>query len=97
MRALTVLLVLMITMAAAYAVFMRPLSDLVINAGALVLGVWGIRAILQPGSPSFTTVVDISLGLVILFLLGAVSVRALAYLWVRNGLRWPGRRLEEEE
>jgi len=95
MRALTVLLVLMIAMAAAYAVFLRPLSDLVINAGALVLGVWGIRAILQPGSPSFTTVVDISLGLVILFLLGAVSVRALAFLWVRNGLHRPGRRREE--
>jgi hypothetical protein len=95
MKALTLLLVLMIAMAAAYAVFLRPLSDLVVNAGALVLGVWGIRAILQPGSPSFATAVDLSLSMVILFLLGAISVRALAYLWERNGLRRPGRRLKE--
>jgi hypothetical protein len=90
MKTMAVLLVLMITMAAAYAVFMRPLADLVVNTGALVLGVWGIRAILQPGSPSFATGVDISLSFVILFLLGAISVRALAYLWQRNGLRRPG-------
>jgi hypothetical protein len=95
MKALTVLLVLMIAMAAAYAVFMRPLSDLVVNSGALVLGVWGIRAILQPGSPSYATAVDLSLGMVILFLLSAISFRALTYLWERNGLRLPGRRPEE--
>ena len=40
LQLLTVSLVLLITAAAAYAVFMR-LNQLVINSGALVLGVWG--------------------------------------------------------
>ena len=46
LRIVTVLLVVLIGAASAYAVFLRPLSELIINAGALVLGVWGIRAVL---------------------------------------------------
>jgi hypothetical protein len=35
--------VLTVTVASACALFMRPVDQLVINAGALVLGVWSIR------------------------------------------------------
>src|SRR5215212_6208118 len=45
LQVLSVLLVLLVTAAAAYAVFLRPLADLIGGAGALVLGVWGIRAV----------------------------------------------------
>ena len=41
LQILTVFLVLLVSAAAAYAVFLRPLNELVINVGALVLGVWG--------------------------------------------------------
>jgi hypothetical protein len=83
-RVLAVLLVVLIAAAAAYAVFMRPLHDLVINSGALVLGVWGIRSLLTPGTAS-RTLIDLSLSLVILFLLGAITFRALQFLYVRGG------------
>lgn len=83
LRVLTVLLVLLVTAAAAYAVFMRPLQDLVVNSGALVLGVWGIRSIISPGSQSFVSAVDLSLALVILFLLGAITVRAFQFFHAR--------------
>jgi len=63
---------------------MRPLHDLVINSGALVLGVWGIRSLLTPGTAS-RTLIDLSLSLVILFLLGAITFRALQFLYVRGG------------
>jgi hypothetical protein len=76
LRALAVVLTLLVSAAAAYAVFLRPLQELVVNSGALVLGVWGIRQILVPGSYNFVTSVDLSLSLVILFLLGAITVRA---------------------
>ncbi len=84
-QVLAVLLVVLIAAAAAYAVFMRPLHDLVINCGALVIGVWGIRAILSPGT-AYRTVVDLALSVVILFLLGAITVRALQFSHARAGL-----------
>jgi len=80
LRVLTILLVLLMAAAAAYAVFMRPLDQLVINASALILGVWGIRAILLgPNVPGITSV-DLALSMVILFLLAAITARALWYL-----------------
>ena len=75
-----VLAVLLVAAAAAYAVFMRPLHDLVINSGGLVLGVWGIRALLSPGTAT-RTLVDLSLSIVILFLLSAITFRALQFLY----------------
>jgi len=83
LQVLAVLLVLLVTAAAAYAVFLRPLDDLVVNSGALVLGVWGIRAILLGTSVPGFTAVDLALAVVILFLLVALTLRTLLYLWGR--------------
>ena len=63
----------------------------VVFAGGLILGVWGIRSMLVPGSIGYATVVDMALGLVITFLLTTLSVRMLLYLCERNGIRL-GRR-----
>jgi hypothetical protein len=81
---LTVFLVVLISAAAAYAVFMRPLHELVLNSGALVLGVWGIRAILLGAGVAGFTVIDLSLMIVILFLLAAITWRALWFLHERG-------------
>jgi hypothetical protein len=86
LQVLTVVLVLLVSAAAAYAVFMRPLNELVINCGALVLGVWGIRAIIVPTSQNYLTSVELSLACVILFLLLAITVRALRFIHDRAGL-----------
>jgi hypothetical protein len=85
LQILSVLLVVLVTAAAAYAVFMRPLDQLVINAGALVLGVWGIRAILLGTSVPGITLVDLALSFVILFLLIAMSLRALHHMQEPTG------------
>src|SRR5215208_3547641 len=45
LRVLSLLLVLLVTAAAAFAVFLRPLQELVLSAGGLILGVWGVRSI----------------------------------------------------
>jgi hypothetical protein len=79
-RVLAVMLVVLIAAAAAYSVFLRPLHDLVVNAGALVLGVWGIRGILTPGNLFYITAVDLALSLVIIFVLGALTIRALVFV-----------------
>lgn len=80
LRVLTLMLVLLVTAAAGFAVFLRPLQELVLSAGGLVLGVWGVRSIISPSSQGFVSAVDLSLALVILFLLGAITVRALVFL-----------------
>ena len=74
--------------AAAYAVLLRPFQDLVINAGALIIGIWGIRSVLTPANLTYVTAVDLSLSVVILFLLGAITVRAVIFLYQRSELRW---------
>jgi hypothetical protein len=84
--------VLLVAAAAAYAVFLRPLQELVVNAGALMLGVWGIRSILTPSRLDYVTAVDVSLSLVILFLLAAITLRALWFVHERGNLRLLRRR-----
>ena len=80
LRVLSLMLVLLVTAAAGFAVFLRPLQELVLSAGGLVLGVWGVRSIISPANQAFVSAVDLSLALVILFLLGAITVRAFVFL-----------------
>jgi hypothetical protein len=78
--------VLLVTAAAAYAVFLRPLEQLLVNAGALVLGIWGVRAILLGTSLTVLTLVDITLMCVILFLLAMITARVLWLVEPKSGL-----------
>jgi hypothetical protein len=98
-RVLAVMLVVLIAAAAAYSVFLRPLPDLVINSGALVLGVWGIRGILTPASITYMTAVDLALSLVIIFVLGALMLRALLFVHdeAQIGILRRRSRLAEDE
>jgi hypothetical protein len=92
LRVIAVLLVLLITAAAAYAAFIGPIHDLVINSGALVLGVWGIRSIMTPGNPAYVSLLDVCLSAVIIFLLMAITFRLLLFSHQRSGLRLLRRR-----
>jgi hypothetical protein len=87
LQVLTVFLVLLVAAAAAYAVLLRPLDQLIINAGALILGVWGIRSILLGTSLPGLTAVDLALWSVILFLLVTITVRTLWLLEEDSGWR----------
>ena len=83
---LTILLVTLAAASAVYAVVMRPLSELVVSSGAIILGLWGIRAILTAGGPAIVTAVDLSLSAVILFILGAMCARTLWHIYKRSEL-----------
>lgn len=93
LRVLTVMLVLLMASAAAYSVFLRPLHDLVLNSGALVLGVWGVRSILTPANLFYITAIDLALSVVIIFTLGAITVRALVFVHDEAGMRLIRRRV----
>jgi hypothetical protein len=84
---LTILLLLLIAAAAAYAVFLRPWLELIATAGTLVLGIWGIRAVMVANNITYTTTVDLWLALILLFLLGGTTLRVLLALCERNRLR----------
>ncbi|MHC9542480.1 MAG: hypothetical protein AB9903_23480 [Vulcanimicrobiota bacterium] len=90
LKVLAVLLVLLVAAAASFAVFLRPLKELIVNSGALVLGVWGIRSILVSGSSSFVNAVDLALSTVILFLLLAISIRTFIFFKDKIRVDLPG-------
>jgi hypothetical protein len=93
-RTLTVLLVVLIAAASGLAVVTRPVDQAVINVGALVLGIWGVRALLiaPVGTTApMITAVDLALILVLLFLLVAIVVRSVTFLYARSGFRLPAR------
>jgi hypothetical protein len=87
LKALTILLVLLVSAAAAYAVFLRPLNELIIGSGALVLGVWGVRAVLLGPSLPGITAVDLALIVVMLFLLATITVRTAWLLEERSAVK----------
>jgi hypothetical protein len=89
LRILTVLLTLLIVLAAAYGVLFRPFTQIVPTVGASVLGVWGVRSLFVGSYPPDSTGVDLVLESAILLLLLIIAFRAVVYMWPRSEL---GRR-----
>jgi hypothetical protein len=99
LRILTVLLTLLIVLAAAYGVLFRPFTQIVPTVGASVLGVWGVRSLLVGSYPPDSTGVDLVLESAILLLLLIIAFRAVVYMWPRSELgrrRAPTGRAETE-
>jgi hypothetical protein len=81
LRILTVLLTLLIILAATYGVLFRPFTQIIPTVGGLVLGVWGVRQLLVGSFPPDSTGVDLVLETAILILLLMVAVRAAFFMW----------------
>ncbi len=92
LKALAVLLVLLIAMSGCLAVFMRPVHDLFLGIGGVVLGVWGVRAVIVQGTLPYVTAVDLALSAVILLLLLGLAVRAALHFHRRSALHLPWTR-----
>jgi hypothetical protein len=92
LKALTVLIVLLIAMSACFAVFLRPIHDLFLGIGGVILGVWGVRGIIVQGTLPYVTAVDLALSGIIIGLLLALAIRAVGYFHQLSGLHLPGRR-----
>ncbi|MGB3305135.1 MAG: hypothetical protein WBA63_03050 [Thermomicrobiales bacterium] len=89
LQVLVILAVLLTGAVAICTVLLRPLSQLVLNTGGLILGVWGIRTLLLAGYPPDSTLVDIVLTGIIFVQLTAVAVRVLLYLGERGQIPLP--------
>jgi hypothetical protein len=91
MKILTVLLLLLITVSALTAVAMRDVRDLIVGVGSLVIGIWGVRSILVPQPIPVVTSVDLSLSVVILFVLLGLVLRTAQHLQRTAELPFVGR------
>jgi hypothetical protein len=91
MKILTVLLLLLITVSALTAVALRDVGDLIVGVGSLVIGIWGVRSILVPQPVPVVTSVDLSLSVVILFVLLGLLLRTAQHLQRRAELPFTGR------
>lgn len=88
LKVLTVLLILLITLASIYGVVLEPFQRILATIGGLVLGIWGVRSLLVGSYPPDSTGVDLVLEAVILLILLTVIGRATWHLY--RSSRTPG-------
>ena len=84
LKVLTVLLIMLITLASIYGVLLEPFQRILATIGGLVLGIWGVRSLLVGSYPPDSTGVDLVLEAVILLILLTVIGRATWHLY-RSG------------
>jgi hypothetical protein len=90
LRIVTVLLVILISASAVFALGLRTLHELVLGIGGIILGIWGVRSVVVQTELPDVTLIDLLLAFVMLVLLLALSVRAARYFFLQSGIR--GRR-----
>ena len=89
LEVLAMVLVLLIAISAALALFTRSVNELALGVGGLILGVWGIRSVLLPTSISTVTAIDLALSWVILLLLLGFALRAALHFHRHSDLPLP--------
>jgi hypothetical protein len=89
LKALSVLLVLLIGMSGWLAVLLRPIHELFLGIGGVILGIWGIRGIIVQGTLPYVTAIDLVLSGLILCLLLALVVRAARHFHRLSGVHFP--------
>jgi hypothetical protein len=92
-KVFVVVLVRLITVSAAMAVFTRGIDELALGFGGIILGVWGVRSILMPQAPSTVTAIDLALSWLILLLLLGLALRAALHFLRHSDLPPPRVRL----
>ena len=86
LRILTILLILLITISSFFALGMRSLSELVLGVGGIILGIWGVRAVVVQTPLPDVTLVDLLLAFVMLLMLLALTVRAARHFFHVSGV-----------
>ena len=89
LQVLAVVLVLLVAVSAALALFTRHIDELALGFGGIILGVWGVRSILMPQSIGTVTAIDLALSWLILLLLLGLAMRALLHFHRHSELPLP--------
>jgi hypothetical protein len=95
LEVLAVVLVALIAISAALALFTRTVHELTLGVGGLILGVWGVRSVLMPTALPTVTAIDLALTWVILLLLLGFALRTILHFHRNSDLPLPrpGRKL----
>ncbi|MCA9877697.1 MAG: hypothetical protein KC442_07945 [Thermomicrobiales bacterium] len=91
LKILAVLLVTLIAVSGSIALLRRDIDDLLLGIGGLILGVWGIRSVLNSQPLPGVTAIDLALSLVILIMLLGLTVRLTLHFHRGSNWRWRGR------
>jgi hypothetical protein len=91
LQILAVLLVTLIAVSGTIALLRRDIDDLLLGIGGLILGVWGIRSVLNSQPLPGVTAIDLALSLVILIMLLGLTVRLTLHFHRGSNWRWPRR------
>src|SRR5215211_3765192 len=83
-RIVTIVLVILISASAIFALGLRTLHELVLGIGGIILGIWGVRSVVVQTELPDVTLIDLILAFVMLVLLLALSVRAARYFYVQS-------------
>jgi hypothetical protein len=89
LEVLAVVLVVLIAISAALALFTRSVNELALGVGGLILGVWGIRSVLMPTSLPTVTAIDLALSWIILLLLLGFALRTILHFHRHSDLPLP--------
>ena len=87
LRIVTILLVILISASAVFALGLRTLHELVLGIGGIILGIWGVRSVVVQSELPDVTLIDVILAFVMLVLLLALSIRAARFFYVQSGLK----------
>lgn len=86
LRVLGLLLPLLVALSTGLSLFTRSINELLVGVGSLVIGIWGVRAVLVPGGFPVVTTIDVSLSLIILLMLLALAIRSAQHFHHRSAL-----------
>jgi hypothetical protein len=84
LRIVTILLVILISASAVFALGLRTLHELVLGIGGIILGIWGVRSVVVQTELPDVTLIDVLLAFVMLVLLLALSIRAARFFYVQS-------------
>jgi hypothetical protein len=87
LRILSILLVLLVSASAIFALTLHNLKDLLLGVGGIILSVWGVRSVLVQTTSNDLTWIDVALALVILALLLGLAIRAAGHYYQLSGFR----------
>jgi len=81
LKIIVTMVVSMIVLISVYTMATRPFNELILDVGAIILGIFGARELVIKDFPSDTTLVDTVFGVIVLYNLVVVVFRSIPYFY----------------
>jgi len=81
LKIIVTMVVLMVVLVSVYTMTTRPFNELILDVGAIILGIFGARELVIKDFPSDTTLVDTIFGVIVLYNLAVVVFRSIPHFY----------------